>query len=147
MQNFANVKPKGKSISIPTKKKYIIADSDYTCSSCEFDYAGKVSSFFEKLVANFDLDLKPIKIRDNNGAEQWKLVPKKNWNVSAKALIEVINGYGSFHFSSVSDGMRSGPYISAKDFFFAHIGWMTSYFEVYEGSKIKGVFERFAFGR
>ena len=75
----------------------------------------------------------------------FRSIHKRGWSYSARKLIEVINGYGMFYFQDVGEGIRSGPYQGAKGFVMNHLGWIAEYYNVYEGSKAKYVFERWAF--
>lgn len=125
------------------KKEYIIAERDWTCESCSFDYVGKVESFFEQLLGKFKLEL----IKKKNGEYEIRPLISRDWATPARELIQTINGYGPFYFSSLGAAVASGPYKSAKDFVLRHIAWVSSYYEVYEGSKAGRIFERHAFGR
>lgn len=134
---------KGQEVWEASRNEYIIAEHDYTCESCSFDYQGQVVEFFRNLLSNFSLEL----VERKNGT--FLLLPKtKNgWGTVAGKIIEVINGYGLFHFSSIGDGVRSGPYKTPRNFCLNHLGWIPSYYEVYEGGKAKNAFSRFAFRR
>lgn len=118
---------KGDEIWHAHAREYVIAESDYICEFCEFDYQGAVESFYEKLLENFHLTL--VKLDDGT----YELAPTRGWYRAAKELIETINGVGLFEFKSVSEGILSGPYEGSKGFVMNHVGWIPDYVRVYEG--------------
>lgn len=127
---------KGDEVWDPYACKYVVAEYDYTCESCSFDYRGKVIQFYSQLLEKFDL-----KLDGDESNLTWKIVPKRGWFRAAKELIETINGYGIFHFGSVSEGIRSGPYEGSRGFVLNHLGWIPEYYNVYEGSKASSMFK------
>ncbi len=118
-----------------SRNEYVIAKFDYTCESCSFDYYGKVEKFAKTTFDHFNLDL--VMLKDGN----YKLVPKTSWQKSMQALIEVINGYGLFEFNDIQDALLSGPYPNEHNFIMNHLGWVKEYYNVYEGSSAKSMFE------
>jgi len=77
-------------------------------------YFGKCKLVLEKV--NYDL---------------FQISPEENWDLAAHELIEVINGYGLFHFDSLEEAIDSGPYETSENFVLHHLGWISSYSEVY----------------
>lgn len=69
-------------------------------------------------------------------------VTSDDWDKAAISVIMTINGVGNFHFNSLKEALDSGPYASSKEFVLKHLHWLKDYYEVYEGSKIKNVFQR-----
>lgn len=135
---------KGEEYWCPERKEYVVAEKDWTCEACSFDYAGKVETFFgDVLLGKFKLSL----IKKKNGTYELRPQVSRGWTSAAQELIQTINGYGLFYFSSVKEGIASGPYKSAKDFVLHHLGWVSAYYEVYEGGKASSHFHRWAFGR
>jgi hypothetical protein len=61
---------------------------------------------------------------------------------TAAALVEVINGYGLFHFGSVEELISSGPYADATDAVLKHLHWIAEHGKVYGESSPRGVWDR-----
>lgn len=58
--------------------------------------------------------------------------PKVSWKDAAAQVIETINGVGYFHFGSVGEFLRSGPY-TPKQAVTSHLHWLKRYPDVYGG--------------
>ena len=71
----------------------------------------------------------------------FRLSPKKSWEDSAKQIIEVINGVGYFHFSTLREFLDSGPY-TAREAVEKHLHWMKSYGDVYGDPSPARIFEK-----
>lgn len=123
------------------KHEYVLAEKDWTCESCSFDYTGKVEAFFGIVLQKFSLEL----TKKKDGTYEVHPIISRAWTNAAKELISVINGYGMFYFGSVKEAIASGPYKSAKDFVMSHLGWISTYYEVYEGAKASYRFHQYAF--
>jgi len=80
-----------------------------------------VESAFEKVGLVAELDKKDYK---------WRLSPEKSWDDTAKQIVEVINGVGYFHFSTLREFLDSGPY-TAREAVEHHFGYAKDYSEVY----------------
>lgn len=126
----------------PYKRDYFLAESDYICEACSFDYQGKVESYFNTLLERHNLTL----INHEDGTYSVEPI-KCGWSKVVKNLTETISGYGMFEFASVKEAVSSGPYKSAQDFVYDHLHWVPKYLEVYEGSNPSHCFQRYAFGR
>ena len=61
---------------------------------------------------------------------------------AGEALVEVINGYGLFHFSGVDELVASGPYDGAVDAILKHIHWIAEHGKVYGESSPRQVWDR-----
>jgi hypothetical protein len=63
---------------------------------------------------------------------KWGVImsPRTSWNRSADKLRELINGVGMFHFSSLGEFLRSGPY-TAKEAVIGHLNFLKRYSDVY----------------
>lgn len=100
---------------------------------------------FEDAFERHHLRLVPI-TKIHGGREYvagYRIRPKegKTWKDAAGALCTTINGVGYFYFGSVSELCRSGPW-TVYETVLHHLGWIPDVYEVYEGSKAKGVWER-----
>jgi len=72
---------------------------------------------------------------------EYRIVPEKSWSDAAEAIIDTINGVGTFHFSSLQDFMDSGPY-TAKQAVLKHLHWIQARSKVYGGSSPRAYFDR-----
>lgn len=61
---------------------------------------------------------------------------------TAEAIVEVINGYGLFHFSSIEELIASGPYDGPTDAILKHIHWIAEHGKVWGESSPRQVWER-----
>ena len=98
-------------------------------------YVGAVESAVETTMghANIDVELK----KDG----KWHITPQKSWEDSAKKIVEILNGVGMFHFSSLREFLDSGPY-TAREAVEKHLGVTADYAEVYGDSSPKRLYER-----
>jgi hypothetical protein len=71
----------------------------------------------------------------------YKIRPRESWEKSAKRIMEVINGVGYFHFSSLDEFLRSGPW-TARQATLEHLHWVKDGPAVYGDADAHGRFDR-----
>lgn len=86
-------------------------------------------------------DLLLVKTDSKKHGVRYEIKPKHNWHGSLRHIIETINGVGYFHFGSVGELLRSGPY-TPKQAGIGHLGWVADYPQVYGESNAKNMVER-----
>jgi hypothetical protein len=107
---------------------------------------------YEKVICDVSKELfghhRLLLILDLKTPGRWKITPsllnrhnRPDWHAAAKEIISTINGVGYFGFNSVKELIDSGPYGSVRGAVLNHLGWISSYPEVYEGHKAKRMVE------
>lgn len=71
---------------------------------------------------------------------EMRIVPEISWADAAAKLLETINGVGYFHFGSLGEFLRSGPY-TARQAVLAHRAYIRRYPEVYGTSSARRAYE------
>lgn len=71
----------------------------------------------------------------------FRVVPSNSWRIAADNIRMTINGVGQFEFSSLQEFLSSGPY-TPRQAVLSHLGWIPSWYEVYEGGKASSRVER-----
>lgn len=73
----------------------------------------------------------------------WEVIitPKTTWTEVLTPLIETINGYGMFHFSSVREFLDHGPY-KTTEAVAEHLHWIKEYPAVYGDASAQSLYER-----
>lgn len=99
------------------------------CLSEELDKAIKIYNREFESVAEDWFGKVGLDITEKNGA--FTVKPQESWNKVLTEIREIVNGVGYFHFSSNKQLIDSGPYKSAKDCVANHIGYISTYGEVY----------------
>jgi uncharacterized protein YpuA (DUF1002 family) len=64
------------------------------------------------------------------------------WEDSAKKILELINGYGQFYFSSLEDFLESGPF-TVKEAVLEHLSYLKFYGKIYGDASPEQMFERY----
>lgn len=110
---------------------------DRECVDYMKAYHNALEHVFVMLCGEHGLDATLVDTKRRYAEPHFKITPKvaRDWSGVAGKLIDTINGYGSFRFSSVRELVSSGPYISRKQAALSHLHWISSYPEVYEGTK------------
>ncbi len=108
------------------------------------DYRDAVLSTAEELFDRHGLQLVPILRRTrskkvmskNPDPWQFRVMPSpgRTWGSAALQIMRTINGVGMFGFSNLREFLDSGPY-TRREAVLKHLGWIPSWYEVYEGSK------------
>lgn len=83
-------------------------------------------------------------VQDGENLE-WEVVPQETWDDAANHIRQTINGVGYFYFATLAEFLDSGPY-TARSAVLTHLHWLKRQPEVYEGTKMKTIFDR-AVGR
>jgi hypothetical protein len=95
-------------------------------------------SLFEK--HGLTLEPRPVNKTDRYPYE-YKVVPEESWEKALVPIIETVNGVGYFHFGSVKEFLRSGPY-TPREGVLTHMHWIKSYPEVYGDTSAQRIYER-----
>ena len=129
---------KGDEVFNSSTREWEIAEKDYTCEICSFDYVGKVESFYDVLLGYHDLTLV------DEGEGNYTVVPLdgKTWENAVSKIIGTINGVGYFYFGSVGEAIETSSCGSAQDFVLSHLHHIPDYYRVYEGGTASSYFER-----
>lgn len=117
---------------------------DGECDECDKRYRGAIRTVAENLFSEHLLELTEV---EEEGKESYFVVePKKDsttgWYRAASKIIDTINGVGMFEFRTVRELVESGPYPTIEQAVLQHAHWISSYPEVYEGTKAKFLVER-----
>lgn len=78
------------------------------------------------------LTLHGVKVKGKLAAHPYKLrvKPAKDWKHAANEIRTLINGVGHFHFSTLGEFLRSGPY-TARQACLEHIGYVRRHSDIY----------------
>jgi hypothetical protein len=111
------------------------AESDELGEATE-KYRAAVLAVAERLFAEHRLTLV-------ERADKWsyRVVPEKSWLDSLGAIVQTINGVGTFEFRNARELCESGPW-TPRQAVLSHLGWIADWPDVYEGSKAKSLVER-----
>lgn len=72
---------------------------------------------------------------------EFEIVPAVSWFDTIEKITDTINGVGYFHFSSVEELLRSGPY-TAREAVEGHLHWLKKRSEVYGDTSAQSIYER-----
>lgn len=98
-------------------------------------YAQAILLVAGDLYRRHGLDLRP------HGRERdLKIVPQATWEDAAEKIRQTMNGVGIFHFGSLGDFLRSGPY-TARQAVLGHLRTITDWPLVREGRRASRLVE------
>lgn len=98
-------------------------------------YAGAILLVAGDLYRRHGLDLLP------HGRERdLRVVPQTSWEDAAERIRQTMNGVGIFHFGSLGDFLRSGPY-TARQAVLGHLRTITDWPLVREGRRASRLVE------
>ncbi len=102
----------------------LVLEMERDCLDKEYgNYVNELVSKSEILLQKYDLIISQEK-------GKYFISPRISWRNAASQVLELINGIGMFHFSSLSEFLGSGPY-SPKESVMNHIHHLSSHNEVY----------------
>ena len=105
------------------------------------EYHDCVERVAEELFAEHRLKLTP-KHSGERTPYEYEIEPKKDWKDAALAIMNTINGVGMFEINSLKEFLEYGPYRSAKEAVFEHLGQIRHWPEVYGGGSPQQMVER-----
>lgn len=123
---------------------------DRECDECNTRYQDALRTVAENLFQEHLLSLTLVegKWKDDIADGVWEeehfvVEPMKGktlgWYRSASKIIDTINGVGIFEFRTVRELVESGPYPTIEQAVLHHTHWISSYPEVYEGTKARSL--------
>lgn len=107
-------------------------ENSYLDEACK-KYFDAIESVAEKLFAEHKLTLTLVK---EEGEEEYFLVSPekagvKGWYRAAQEVIQTINGYGMFEFTSVRDFYEASSEATLEATVIGHLPWLKKWYEVY----------------
>lgn len=94
-------------------------------------YVSAIENVAETLLGALDLTVTDLGSKKYDG--RFLVEPKHSWRDSAKAVVELVNGVGYFHFSSLREFLDSGPYTD-RQAVLSHLHVANDYAVVYGDS-------------
>lgn len=73
---------------------------------------------------------------------EFRIKPEAGWQLAALEIIKTINGAGYFHFGSVPEFLRSGPY-TARKAVLSHLHWIKDWPAVYGERSAQQIYENY----
>jgi len=95
----------------------------------------------ESLFEKHGLTLVPAGKKGERYPYEYKVVPEESWEKALVPIIETVNGVGYFHFGSVKEFLRSGPY-TPREGVLTHMHWIKDYPAVYGDTSAQRIYER-----
>lgn len=128
----------GIDVDDPSLQQRLDGTCEYIWERLARDYDLATRDALDGIEAFYGIEFRPVE----GGFDKEFELSIPNPETTAAAIVELINGYGLFHFGSVEELIASGPYADTLDAVLKHLHWIAEHGKVYGESSPRQVWDR-----